>query len=149
MNKKDKELVNSLLTIRNKGICHTTHWRAIQEFNKVKFDLEERIGTGPVIALAHDLLYIDPDYPDGSSRWGYHKTSFANYVDEIICAIVPEREALKYMRETKNLGTFYDDYCGWNGSNWTTVDRCYKYSPWDDVRHDDAKIAKWRKYNNY
>lgn len=146
---KDKELVRSLLVIRNKGICHTTHWRAVQEFNRVKFDLEKRVGTGPIIYLALELLDIDPDYPDGYSYWSPNKTGFASFVDRIICTIAPEKEALKYTKEYRPLSSYYDSFRGWDNCSWMTVDRCYKYAPWDEVRHDDVKTAKWRKYNNY
>lgn len=37
--KENKDLVQSLLIIRNKGVCEYTHWRAVQEFIKIKFRL--------------------------------------------------------------------------------------------------------------
>ena len=146
---KDRELVRSLLVIRNKGICHATHWRAVQEFNKIKFDLEKRVGTGPVIYLALDLLEIDPLYPDGDSYYFPRKTSFAEFVDQIICTIAPEKVALNYTREYEPLSSWYDNFRGWTNGSWTTVDRCYKYAPWNEVRHDDKVLEKWRKFNNF
>ena len=146
--KEDKALIHSLLIIRNKGICEYTHWRAVQEFNRIKFKLAERIGSGPVVYLGHELLHVDPCYPDCNlSRDS--KIGFSVVVNAIICRIAPPSEALKYMKEFDPLSNYWDNFAGWQWSNWTTVDRCYQYSPWDEVRHDDAKAAKWRKYNNY
>lgn len=147
--KKDKTLVRSLLLIRDKGNCAYTHWRAVQEFNKIKYDLANKIGSGYVIALAYDLLDIDPDYPDSAIGNIYAKDSFSTFINAIICKIAPQKEALKYMRECHILSHFYEDFDGYEWSAWRTVDRCYKYSPWPKIRHDDKKTAKWREFNNY
>lgn len=57
---EDKALVYSLLIIRNKASCVYTHWRAVQEYCRVKYALAKRIGDGPVVYLGHELLEIDP-----------------------------------------------------------------------------------------
>ena len=147
-NNEDKALVQSLLVIRNKGNCEYTHWRAIQEYNKIKFKLAERIGNGPVIYLGVSLLHIDPLYPDCSLD-KYTKSSFSGTVNGIICRIAPPSEALKYMKEFDPLSKHWDNFAGWTNSSWTTVERCYEYSPWSEIRHDEKVLAKWRKFNNF
>lgn len=144
---KDMELVRSLLVIRNKASCEYTHWRAVQEYYRTKYALAERIGDGPVIYLGHELLDIDPLYPD-KSRDKDRVSGFGEVVNAIICRIAPPKEALKYMNEYDPLSHYYDSFRGWGNSSWTSVDKCYEH-PWEEVRHDTKAIEKWRKYNGY
>lgn len=147
--KEDKVLVQSLLIIRNKGCCEYTHWRAVQEFRRIKFKLAERIGSGPVIYLGHELLDVDPTYPDCNLS-KYMKSSFADTVNGVICRIAPPEEALKYMKEYSPLTHHYDNFTGWH--EWIeTVDDMYPEPSrrYPEVRHDNAKTAKWRKFNNF
>jgi hypothetical protein len=146
---KDKELVRSLLIIRNKGCCEYTHWRAAQEFRRIKFKLAERIGSGTVIYLGHELLDVDPTYPDCNLS-KHMKSSFANTVNGVICRIASPEEALKYMKEYRPLTSHYDNFTGWH--EWIeTIEDTYPESGrrYSEIRHDDTKIAKWRKFNNF
>ena len=144
---KDKELICSLLIIRNKASCEYTHWRAVQEYYRIKYTLAKCIGDGPVIYLGHELLGIDPLYPDGN-RDKDRVSSFCELVDSIICRIAPPKEALKYMKEYDPLSHYYDNFKGWGNSSWTSVDKCYEH-PWEEVRHDTKILEKWRKYNGF
>lgn len=147
--KEDKALVQSLVIIRNKGCCEYTHWRAVQEFRRIKFKLAERIGSGPVIYFGHELLDVDPTYPDYNLS-KYMKSSFADTVNGVICRIAPLEESLKYMKEYKPLSSHYDNFTGWHDYI-ETVDDIYPESSrkYPEVRHDDAKTAKWCKFNNF
>lgn len=53
---------------------------------KTKYVLAERIGDGPIIYLGHELLEIDPLYPD-RYRHKYTVSSFGETVNAIICRI--------------------------------------------------------------
>lgn len=145
--KEDKALVQSLLVIRNKGCCEYTHWRAAQEFRRIKFKLAERIGSGPIVYLGHELLDVDPTYPDCDLS-KYAKSSFADTVNGVICRIAPPEEALKYMKEYSPLSNYWDNFTGWH--EWiVTVDDTYPEPSrkYPEIRHDDKVLAKWRKYN--
>lgn len=145
--KEDKDLIHSLLIIRDKGSCEYTHWRAVQEFRRIKFKLAERIGSGPVVYLGHELLHVDPLYPDRCR----HKDSvsgFGEVVNAIICRIAPPKEALKYMKEYDPLSHYYDNFKGWGNDSWISVDKCYEY-PRKEIRHNTKVLEKWRKYNGY
>lgn len=142
---EDKALVYSLLIIRNKASCVYTHWRAVQEYCRVKYALAKRIGDGPVVYLGHELLEIDPLYPD-RCRHKDNVSGFGETVNAIICRIAPPKEALKYMKEYDPLSHYYDNFKGWGDSSWISVDKCYEH-PWEEVRHDTEVLEKWRKYN--
>lgn len=146
---EDRGLVCSLLVIRNKGSCEYTHWRAAQEFRRIKFKLAERIGSGPVVYLGRELLHVDPLYPDRCR----HKDSvsgFGEVVNAVICRIAPPKEALKYMKEYDPLSHYYDNFTGWHDYVETVEDVYPEPSrSYPEVRHDDVKTAKWRKYNGY
>ena len=147
LTKEDKALIHSLLIIRNKASCEYTHWRAVQEYYRTKYALAERIGDGPVIYLGHELLEIDPLYPD-ESRDKYSVSGFGETVNAIICRIAPPKEALKYMKEYDPLSHYYDNFKGWGNDSWTSVDKCYEH-PWEEVRHNAKVLEKWRKYNEF
>lgn len=147
--KEDKILVQSLLIIRNKGCCEYTHWRAVQEFRRIKFKLAERIGSGPVIYLGHKLLNIDPTYPDCNLSRDM-KSSLANTINGIICRIAPPKEALKYMKGYNPLTSRYDNFTGWHDYI-EIIDDIYPELSrrYPEIRHDNIKTAKWRKFNNF
>ena len=126
LTKNDKALIHSLLIIRNKASCEYTHWRAVQEYYRTKHALAERVGDGPVIYLGHELLEIDPLYPDGS-RDKYSVSGFGETVNAIICRLALPSEALKYMKEYAPLSHYYDNFKGWSNDSWTSVDRCYEH----------------------
>lgn len=144
---EDRALIHSLLIIRNKASCEYTHWRAVQEYYRIKYALVERIGDGPIVYLGHELLNIDPLYPDGS-RDKDSVSSFGKVINSIICRIAPPKEALKHMKEYHPLSHYYDNFKGWGNSSWTSVDACYEH-PWEEVRHDTEVLEKWRKYNGF
>lgn len=145
--KEDKELVKSLVYMRNKVMCKRTFWLAAQEFIKIKYELERRFGAPKVYDLWEELLEVDPEYPDCNlSYWS--KVSTCKTIEEFICAIAPEKEYLKYVREPQK---FYDikEFPEWADDYYTKVENMYRRKPSYKTRHDDAKTAKWRKYNNY
>ena len=146
--KEDKELVRQLLVMRDNANCTHTHWKAVNVYNKIKFDLAKRVGDGIVIHLGYSLEEIDPYFLD-CGICDETRGSFSYAINQIICMIAPHKEVVKYMRECPDVSHCWDDFRGYSHSTWNTVERCYRYGVSKHVRHDDKKTAKWRKYNNY
>lgn len=54
------------------------------------------------------------------------------------------------MKEYNPLSSHYDNFIGWHDYI-VTVDNIYPEPSrkYPEIRHDDAKIAKWNKFNNF
>ena len=104
----ERTLIQSLIFIRDKGMCAKTHYRAIQEFNCIKYKLDKIIGRAHLYCLYRALLNNDPNYPDGfGDKWNEGKTYLGDKIDEIVCMLVSKKEALKYMKEFKKSNIHY------------------------------------------
>ena len=69
----NKDLLNSLKFILNKGFCTRTIHRAWMEFNKIKEYLAEEDRK----LIYEWMLELDPDYPDYHPNYDYGREQFA------------------------------------------------------------------------
>jgi len=77
------EIRNKLNFIAQKGYCSRTFHRAQKVFNEIKDLLDEN----DVKIISHDMLEINPDYPDNFGPTGngkYYWYTFSEHLKEIM-----------------------------------------------------------------